>query len=130
MTLDNGFSLDLIDPSNFADLTFNSATLNIEALTSSIDDIIIPEKLELYQNYPNPFNPVTNISFDVPTSGEVSVIIYDLKGSEVTTLVDSYLFAGSYSFTWNPEQMISSGVYIYQLRFDSSVINRKMLFMK
>ena len=130
MTLDNGFDLGLISAEYFENQTFNSFTLEFEAPTSAIDDIIIPEKLTLYQNYPDPFNPVTNISFDIPVADQVSLTIYDLKGSAITTLIDSYLFPGVYSFTWNPSQAISSGVYIYQLKFGSAIINRKMLFMK
>ena len=61
----------------------------------------IPEEYFLSQNYPNPFNPITTIEFSVPEEGLVSLVIYDVLGNEVTTLVNENLKAGSYKTEFN-----------------------------
>jgi hypothetical protein len=75
---------------------------------------ILPEKFELHQNYPNPFNPKTTIRFDVSTSGNVSLKVYDVLGREVAVLADEYLRAGSYERVFDAGDL-PSGVYIYSL---------------
>ncbi len=83
---------------------------------------ILPQSFFLHQNYPNPFNPVTKIKFDIPFSRVVTegrgvstkLIIYDLLGSEVTTLVNEQLKPGSYSVDWDGTGF-ASGVYFYKL---------------
>ncbi len=83
----------------------------------------IPKSFLLYQNYPNPFNPSTTIKFDIrppltPLLGKegtgVVLIIYDLLGKEVTTLVNNKLQPGNYEVTWNASDY-PSGVYFYKL---------------
>jgi len=83
----------------------------------------IPDKFSLHQNYPNPFNPVTKIRFDIaqhtpyPLSrGEnVTLIIYDITGREIQTLVNEKLIPGTYEVTFDGSNY-TSGVYFYQLR--------------
>jgi photosystem II stability/assembly factor-like uncharacterized protein len=83
-------------------------------------DEIVPAKYELSQNYPNPFNPNTVISYELPVSSYHSLKIYDILGREVAVLVNEHKPAGRYSVTWDPsansEQVLSSGVYFYQLQ--------------
>jgi photosystem II stability/assembly factor-like uncharacterized protein len=81
----------------------------------------IPENFSLSQNYPNPFNPVTTIKFALPQarngrdrSLQVRVIIYDVLGREITTLVNQQLQPGEYSVTWDASKY-PSGVYLYVL---------------
>ncbi|GAI49407.1 unnamed protein product, partial [marine sediment metagenome] len=57
-------------------------------------DLILPEKFVLYRNYPNPFNPTTNIKFDMPTAGHVSLEIYNVLGERVRSIVNTDLNAG------------------------------------
>ena len=92
-------------------------------------NIGIPEKFSLSQNYPNPFNPSTNINFDLPIDGKVSLKVFDISGREVSTLIDEFKTAGYYtvSFTGND---ISSGMYFYTLVSDNTVLTKKMLLMK
>ena len=68
----------------------------------------------LYQNYPNPFNPSTTISFSIPKAGHTSLIVYDLLGRTVETLVNKQLTAGNYHTSWNAGAL-PSGVYFYRL---------------
>jgi hypothetical protein len=84
----------------------------------------VPVNFKLYQNYPNPFNPETKIRFDVPYVGTgrdlsyVKLVIYDIIGQEVTTLVNENIKAGSYEINWNASNY-PSGVYFYKLTANS-----------
>lgn len=95
--------------------------------------------IRLYQNYPNPFNPETKIKFEINTKQHIKLIIYDVLGNEIATLVDDEKQAGMYEVQFSPQTInlnrggakkLSSGVYIYSLRTDEGVINKKMIFTK
>ena len=75
---------------------------------------VIPAKYSLDQNYPNPFNPVTTIRFYLPKAGNVELVIYDILGREVETLVSSWQLAGKQMVKWNASD-VASGVYFYRL---------------
>jgi len=79
--------------------------------------------------YPNPFNTVTNISFTIPQTGQVSLHVYNLLGQEVTTLVRSNLQAGTHTIPFDGSAL-SSGVYIYSLEANGFTANRKMALVK
>ena len=89
----------------------------------------IPLRFNLYQSYPNPFNPVANIKFDIPKAGNVKLIIYDLLGREVQTLVNEQLKAGTYRADWNASGF-ASGVYFYKLVTDGYANTKKMILVK
>lgn len=89
----------------------------------------IPSEFNLSQNYPNPFNPSTNIRFDIPKSGNVTLKVYNELGKEVNTLVNSYRNAGSYEINFNAGSL-SSGVYFYKLDIDGFTSTKKMLLVK
>jgi outer membrane protein assembly factor BamB len=74
----------------------------------------VPKEYRLYQNYPNPFNPTTIITYDVPKSSRVELIVYDVLGREVATLVDEQKNAGEYKVTFDGSR-VASGVYFYKL---------------
>ncbi|HPN37071.1 MAG TPA: T9SS type A sorting domain-containing protein [Melioribacteraceae bacterium] len=86
-------------------------------------------KFNLCQNYPNPFNPVTTIDFSIPNSGLVTLKIYDILGKEVATLVNMYLQAGTYSKTWDVNNL-PSGVYFYKLSYNNLIKTKKMIYLK
>ena len=94
-----------------------------------IDQLGIPHKFTLYQNYPNPFNPVTTISYDIPTESDVTLIIYDITGRIVQTLVNESQQAGMKSIVWNATD-VSSGVYIYSIQAGDFTQTSKMIFLK
>ncbi len=89
----------------------------------------IPNKFSLSQNYPNPFNPVTNIHFAIPKSSFVKLIVYDMLGREVESLVNENLNAGTYNAEWNASNF-SSGVYFYRLQTDRYTETKKMILVK
>ncbi len=98
---------------------------------TSADDYIarIPDEYQLQQNYPNPFNPATTIQFSLPVSGEVQLVIYDILGRKVETLVDGYKNAGHHEAVFNAGEL-SSGVYLYQLRAGEFVNTKRLMLVK
>ncbi|MAX09526.1 MAG: hypothetical protein CMG13_01520, partial [Candidatus Marinimicrobia bacterium] len=98
------------------------------------DDIWIADSYMLNQNYPNPFNPVTNISFDAVSSGKVSLVVYDVLGNRVKTLLNGFVTPGHYVMSWDGTDengvSVSSGVYIYTLSNSGSYVSKRMLLVK
>jgi|GEM_PF-6199653 len=88
-----------------------------------------PEQFELMQNYPNPFNPTTTIRFSLNNESEVSLIVYDILGNEVQTLVNDVRGAGSYEVTFNAGNL-SSGIYLYILKAGNYTATKKLMLMK
>ncbi len=89
----------------------------------------LPEKFSLSQNYPNPFNPNTVIKFQVASSKFVKLIIYDVLGREVATLVNQQMQPGSYSVEWNGTNF-PSGIYFYKLTAGDFIQSKKMVLIK
>ena len=89
----------------------------------------IPDKFSLYQNYPNPFNPSTKIRFDLHKTTHAKIIVFDVLGRELVTLVDEELQAGSFEVDWNGSNY-PSGVYFYRLETKEYSQTKKMLMMK
>lgn len=83
----------------------------------------------LLQNYPNPFNPSTEINFQMPENGNVSLKIFDVLGREIETLVNEYKTAGKYTYSFNGSKF-ASGVYFYKLQVNNFVSVKKMMILK
>lgn len=94
---------------------------------NSTMEVSLPGKFNLSQNYPNPFNPVTKIDFEIPNNSKVSIVLYDMSGKEVKSLVNSELNAGFYTVQLNAENL-SSGVYFYRMIANSN--GNKVMFTK
>ena len=91
---------------------------------------LVPPSCKLSQNYPNPFNPITNIKYQVPRSSNVKLIIYNILGKEVSTLVNEKKPSGTYEVKFDGTNK-SSGVYFYSLFINEEKIETKrMLFLK
>lgn len=84
-----------------------------------------PLKFALMQNYPNPFNPSTRIQYQVSSSTNVSLKVFDLLGNEVAILLSEWKDPGNYEAEFNASKL-SSGIYYYQLRAGDFVQTRKM----
>ncbi len=89
----------------------------------------IPGKFSLSQNYPNPFNPATNIKLQIPESGLVRLVVFDVTGREVAELVNETLNAGEYKVDFNASGL-TSGVYFYRLQTKSFTEVKKMTLIK
>ncbi len=89
----------------------------------------MPKEWALSQNYPNPFNPLTSISFALPEAGYVKLVVYDLLGREIVTLVNGNHEAGMHEVVFDVKNL-ASGIYIYQLQAGEFTAVRKMVLMK
>jgi hypothetical protein len=93
-----------------------------------------PKRFSLSQNYPNPFNPRTNIRYALPQDAQVRLVIYNVLGQRVKTLVDGHQTAGYKTVWWDGKDEkgnpAASGVYFYRLEADRFSEVRKMLLVK
>jgi hypothetical protein len=89
----------------------------------------IPIDYALHQNYPNPFNPTTTIKYDLPRNTFVRLIIYDITGREVNTLINEYMSAGYHEISFSSANM-ASGVYFYKIEAGTFVNQKKMVILK
>ena len=110
-----------------------SELVNVTLL--SLEDIHgLPEVFTLHQNYPNPFNPNTQIQYALPTDANVSIVIYDLMGRQIRTLVNQQISAGYHSVMWNATSEmgspVSAGVYIYTITANDFRDVKKMILLK
>ncbi|NOY77533.1 MAG: T9SS type A sorting domain-containing protein [Calditrichaeota bacterium] len=94
----------------------------------------VPSGFALYQNYPNPFNPETTIRFALPNQGHVKLVVYNMLGQPVRTLIDKNMAAGSHTAIWNGTdnagRKLSSGIYYCRLQADKKTATTKMLLLK
>ncbi len=100
-------------------------------IVTSIEEIssITPRDYNLSQNYPNPFNPSTTINFSLPNNEFVTLKVYNILGSELATLVNRELTAGSYEFDFNASNL-ASGIYFYELKAGNFAEIKKMNLLK
>ena len=89
----------------------------------------IPTKYSLGQNYPNPFNSMCNVQFTMCNAGNVRLVVYDIMGREVETLVNERLKPGTYEASFDGS-MLNSGVYFYRLVTGDFTETKKMLLIK
>ena len=88
------------------------------------------KKFELKQNYPNPFNPITHIEFEIANSGFVTLEIFNVLGKKVKTITEGNKAKGNYEVEFDGKNY-PSGIYIYRLYLNKSLINsKKMLLLK
>jgi len=95
----------------------------------------IPDRFALLQNVPNPFNPTTTIVYDVPAGGaDVTIVIYDVAGRRVRTLVNEHKVPGRYQVLWDGRtergENATTGVYFYRMKAGSFVQARKTVLLK
>jgi hypothetical protein len=93
-------------------------------------ELTTPLNFSIEQNYPNPFNPNTTIKFSIVEQAKVSLIIYDVLGNEVETLVNEELPSGTYSTKWSPSNNISGGIYFCKLFSGNLSKTIKMVYLK
>jgi len=89
----------------------------------------LPRQISLNQNYPNPFNGISNFSFGITELSGVTLVVYDLLGRAVETIVDETLPPGTYRYQWEAKDL-PSGVYFYRLTSAGNVRTRKLVLMK
>jgi 1,4-alpha-glucan branching enzyme len=98
------------------------------------DSEIVPLSYRLSQNYPNPFNPSTTVQFELPRLSKVNLVIFDLLGRKVKTLVNKSVAPGKYEVQWNGRNEsgvpVSSGIYILHFRAGKFEQNRRIILLK
>lgn len=110
-----------LDPDNWILKTVSGIRVSNEDL--------VPERTTLEQNYPNPFNPSTSIRYTLNTNTHVHLEVYNMLGQKLMTLVDSDRPPGYHHVLLNAGSL-SSGMYIYRLTTNQSVLTRKMILLR
>ncbi|MBD3165346.1 T9SS type A sorting domain-containing protein [bacterium] len=107
---------------------------DISTLNAPESESSVPNRFFLAQNYPNPFNPTTSISYGLPMTGEVQMVVYNALGQQVKTLVNAVRQAGNHTVTWNGTSdngiAVASGVYFVRLSAGDNTQVRKMVLTK
>ncbi len=115
---------------DLAQALWDSITTDIHPLPQQA----VPRQFQLLQNVPNPFNPETEIAYRLPVASAVSLVVYDLLGRNIRTLVHQQQPAGRYRVRWDGRDAsgrpVASGVYLYQLRAGDYSETRKMLLLR
>jgi hypothetical protein len=104
------------------------------SIASAVDDQQTPIEFALEQNYPNPFNPSTTIEYAVPEPTSMTIVIYDIQGRAIKTLVNATHAAGSYSVVWDATnrfgEPVPSGLYIYRMHTSTFTKLSRMTLLK
>lgn len=100
-----------------------------QIVTAVENETITPTEFTLEQNYPNPFNPSTSIQYQISSISQVTLIVYDVLGNEIVTLVNEEKLAGSYEVTFDASGL-ASGIYLYKLTAGSFIQTRKMILVR
>ncbi len=101
----------------------------LSSITSVNEKKELPNHCSLYQNYPNPFNPSTTINYQLSKTGRVRLMILNILGQEVATLMNEEQTAGSHSVVWNASGN-ASGVYFYRLESGAQTVVKKLVLLR
>ena len=123
---------------NYGTYTYRLIQIDFDGKVSYSTDIEVnislPIKFSLGQNYPNPFNPSTTIRYSLPVDSKVKLLVYNILGEKVATLVDEFNEAGYYEINWNGTDirgdLLPSGIYIYRIETEKYRDSKKMMLMK
>ena len=113
--------------------SFNDDRIAAQAPATALP-MLVPARFALHPNYPNPFNPRTAIPFDLPREAAVRLMVYDIAGQRLRTLLNRNLPAGHHQATWDGTdgsgKLMGSGVYLFRLRGESFDQVGRMLLLK
>jgi hypothetical protein len=116
---------------NSRDLYFDASSFT--GVENEWVEQFVPE-FSLRQNYPNPFNPSTEIEFEIPRSGLVSLEIFNILGQKVRLLLADRLERGRHKITWDGKndggKELANGVYFYRLQAGDFTETKKMILLK
>jgi len=112
---------------NFNMRVVMSGTTPVESYVNGV----FPNQFTLFPNYPNPFNSSTRIDFITPKSQNINLIIYNLAGQIVETIInDDFYNAGIHSTVWNARKALGSGIYWIVLESKTTRVIQKALLLK
>ena len=120
------------------DGAFMSMNSDVVSIMLTVMDVAsadnLPESFELHQNFPNPFNPTTQIRYDLQSSENVSIDIYNVVGKHIKSLINTKQDAGYQSIYWNATdafgQSVPAGMYIYTIQAGNFRETKKMVLLK
>jgi hypothetical protein len=129
----HGQPLEDVQPPHFGHL-MEEATWSSSLVTAVTDEASTPGGFSLGQNYPNPFNPQTRIRYEVPESGRVVLVVFNMLGETVRRLVDEHQAAGTHALEWDGRddagRPLAAGTYLYRLQAAAGTEMRKMLLIR
>ncbi len=112
------------DANNFYKNSFGGTPIGITQTSTEV-----PVRFSLEQNYPNPFNPITKLKFQMSKSGFAKLVIFDVTGKEIATLVNEEMNPGTYELSWDGSNY-PSGIYFYELTSEGFTQTKKMALIK
>jgi len=109
-------------------------SIDLSPLLNIVNNVTLANSFELNQNYPNPFNPTTTINYSINKSGNIKIVIFDMLGKQVKSLVNKNNIAGKHQVLWNGKneagKTLPSGQYYYTIEMDGITKSRKMILLK
>ena len=126
---DYGFSMGVCEPDGDTPLWIRYHIDGSTFISEDSDANVKLIKYELSQNYPNPFNPQTMIRYGLPEDAQVRLVVYNVAGQKIKTLVNEEQEAGYHECIWDGKD-VASGIYFYRLQAGDFVQTRKMVLLK
>lgn len=136
LDITSSFDGVMLKPGGFRLYTDKNIGFAEEILITSVkeDGASLPENFALYQNFPNPFNPETAIRFEVPKQTHVKIVLYNIIGQRIRTLVDDIRTAGEHTMQWDGLNEfgaeVSSGIYVLRMTAGEFVKSHKLVKLK
>ncbi len=127
MTVSDGMVYILFENGSTSSYSYNNSIIS----SVDVDELEneLPSSFSLDQNYPNPFNPTTSIRFTLPATQNLNLVVFDMLGRRVATLVNGPLTAGQHQITFQASAL-PSGMYLYRLSTPNGSISQKMILLK
>ena len=134
MCIRDRYDASIVEIENVKLVGADGGLVDVVVRTNNSKINFIPSTFALKQNYPNPFNPKTEIKFDVPEAGFITLTVHNMLGQKVKTLKSEQFKAGYYAVTWDGTNdigsLLSSGMYFYSIQTADYQSTKKMLFLK
>jgi len=126
ITTDTEYSVSSVDihenESGISESVLVSVSLNV------IDNLM-PTEYALIAAYPNPFNPITKITYGLPENTEIQITVFDMSGTQIATLINSFQIAGYHTISWNASSY-PSGVYLIRMDSGEFTQTQKVVLVK
>ncbi|MDQ7815536.1 MAG: T9SS type A sorting domain-containing protein [Melioribacteraceae bacterium] len=123
------FTITCFNQNNIESWFAEETNFTTNAITNITEIENKPVDYNLFQNYPNPFNPYTKIQFSIPSTQFVAIIVFDLLGREIKTLVNEEKSVGNYELMFDGSNL-TSGVYFYRLHANNFSETKKLILIK
>jgi len=106
-----------------------SSLSDMTVVIGDLEAYLAPSEFALSSAYPNPFNPTTTMDLSLNEAGHVNVMVYNVLGQVVSTLVNNHMNAGYHSISWDANNM-PSGMYLVRVQAGSNVETQKLMLLK